>query len=153
MHKIDLGQSIAIIANVGVILGIVFLAFELRQNTDVMELQVSQLNLERQTDDLADYYRYPDLRRAYVKFAQGERLTVDEDFILGAYAARVFATWRWRYEEQDGRGLPVEAMQRAFYENTIGETTSPMMAHYWQYYRESIDPEFREWFESNVAIR
>ena len=33
MKKIDLGQTIQIIANVGVISGIVFLAFELQQNT------------------------------------------------------------------------------------------------------------------------
>jgi hypothetical protein len=33
MKKIDLGQTIQVIANVGVIAGIIFLAFELRQNT------------------------------------------------------------------------------------------------------------------------
>ena len=33
MKKIDLGQTIQILANVGVLAGILFLAFELRQNT------------------------------------------------------------------------------------------------------------------------
>jgi hypothetical protein len=33
MKKIDLGQMITILANLGVIAGIVFLAFEIRQNT------------------------------------------------------------------------------------------------------------------------
>ena len=107
MRKIDVGQTVTILANIGVILGILFLAFELQQNTDVMEMQISERNLERQTDDLADYYRYQDLRRAYVKFANGEPLTDDEDFILAAYATRVFVTWAWRYGQQEGRGLPV----------------------------------------------
>ena len=36
MKKIDLGQTITILANVGVIAGIVFLAIELRQNNEYM---------------------------------------------------------------------------------------------------------------------
>ena len=36
MKKIDLGQTISILANVGVIAGIVFLGFELRQNNALM---------------------------------------------------------------------------------------------------------------------
>ncbi len=32
MKKLDLGQTITILANVGVIAGIVFLGYELRQN-------------------------------------------------------------------------------------------------------------------------
>ena len=42
MKKIDLGQAIAILANVGVIAGIAFLAFELRQNTQAVELASAQ---------------------------------------------------------------------------------------------------------------
>jgi len=37
MKKIDLGQTIAILANVGVIAGIVFLAIEVRQNTESID--------------------------------------------------------------------------------------------------------------------
>ena len=36
MKKIDLGQTLTILANVGVIAGIVFLGYELRQNTLVL---------------------------------------------------------------------------------------------------------------------
>ena len=41
MNKIDLGQSITILANVGVIVGIVFLLFEIRQNTAQLRSQAS----------------------------------------------------------------------------------------------------------------
>lgn len=46
MKKIDLGQTISVIANVGVILGIVFLAVELDQNQQILE---QQLTLDRLT--------------------------------------------------------------------------------------------------------
>lgn len=42
MKKIDLGQTINTIANLGVIAGIVFLAIELRQNNKQLELQSYQ---------------------------------------------------------------------------------------------------------------
>lgn len=42
MKKIELGQTIQILANIGVIAGIVFLAFELHQNNEQLELQSYQ---------------------------------------------------------------------------------------------------------------
>jgi len=37
--KIDLGQTISVLANVGVIAGIVFLGYELRQNNSLLASQ------------------------------------------------------------------------------------------------------------------
>ena len=36
MKKLDLGQTITILANIGVIAGIVFLGLEIRQNNELM---------------------------------------------------------------------------------------------------------------------
>ena len=47
MKKIDLGQTITILANDGVIAGIGFLAYELRQNKEVLQLQVEGERRER----------------------------------------------------------------------------------------------------------
>jgi hypothetical protein len=57
MKKIDLGQTITILANVGVITGIAFLAAELRQNNEMMRAQTrndiaqSVIELLRDTAD------------------------------------------------------------------------------------------------------
>lgn len=42
MKKIDIGQAVTILANVGVIAGIVFLVFELQQNTQAVRLASAQ---------------------------------------------------------------------------------------------------------------
>jgi hypothetical protein len=42
MNKINLGQTITILANLGVIAGIVFVVFELRQNTRAVQLASAQ---------------------------------------------------------------------------------------------------------------
>jgi hypothetical protein len=39
MKKIDLGQTISIVANIGVVAGIVFLGIEIRQNTQALEAE------------------------------------------------------------------------------------------------------------------
>jgi hypothetical protein len=43
MKKIDLGQTITILANVGVIAGIVFLAIELQQNNALLETEIRSI--------------------------------------------------------------------------------------------------------------
>ena len=50
MKKIDIGQTITILANVGVIAGIVFLAFELRQNNSLLAAQASFSRLSIATE-------------------------------------------------------------------------------------------------------
>jgi hypothetical protein len=42
MKKIDLGQTIQMLANIGVIAGIAFLAVEISQNTGMLEAQMEQ---------------------------------------------------------------------------------------------------------------
>ena len=42
MKKMDLGQTLQILANFGVIAGIVFLAIEIRQNTDSQRMLAAQ---------------------------------------------------------------------------------------------------------------
>jgi len=42
MKKIDLAQTVTILANLGVIAGIVFLGIEIRQNSALMRVQINQ---------------------------------------------------------------------------------------------------------------
>ena len=41
MKKIDVSQTLGILANIGVIAGIIFLAVELQQNNELLEAEVS----------------------------------------------------------------------------------------------------------------
>ena len=56
MKKIDLGQTITILANVGVIAGIVFLAVELQQNNEMIRGQ-TRSQLARDVIDLFETNR------------------------------------------------------------------------------------------------
>jgi hypothetical protein len=74
MKKIDLGQTIQLLANVGVVAGIVFLAFEVRQNNQFLVADQATVRAEEVTKlDGLDRERqllilaYPELRALYVK--------------------------------------------------------------------------------------
>ncbi len=73
MKKIDLGQTVSIIANLGVIAGIVFLAIELSQNTDAMRSQTVQA-LQSEYREIFDFS--PNVAEAAMK-ATADRTPID----------------------------------------------------------------------------
>ena len=78
MKKIDLGQTITILANIGVLAGIVFLAVELRQNSELMRIQINQARadaamLNNEQSFNSDYI--PTIR---VKISEGQELTGED---------------------------------------------------------------------------
>lgn len=48
----DLGQTLQIIANIGVLVGLVFLAMELSQNTDAMRSHRNEAEISAKSDRL-----------------------------------------------------------------------------------------------------
>jgi hypothetical protein len=69
MKRIDLGQTIAILANVGVIAGIVFLALELRQN----QASLDEANALNRADSATEALQY--FNEVRTLLAQDEKLS------------------------------------------------------------------------------
>ena len=67
MKKIDLGQTITILANLGVIAGIVFLAVELRQNNALLQAQSRSDQNDRIISNVEAVYQNTDLATAVAK--------------------------------------------------------------------------------------
>ena len=78
MKKIDLGQTIAILANVGVIAGIVFLGLEIRQSTAVAQASSYQQSAAEIADVRMAIASDPELTRLYHLF-QSDQLAGDLD--------------------------------------------------------------------------
>ena len=86
MKKIDLGQTMGILANLGVIAGIVFLAIEVRQNQETLEEQ-NTLAVLAARDAAFDTYsaartrllENPELFGVWTKGRNGEPLTALEN--------------------------------------------------------------------------
>jgi hypothetical protein len=89
MKKIDLGQTIAILANVGVITGIVFLAIEISQNTAMIEAQMSQDRAETAMSLAQSLYNSDYLPPILAAIDEGRELSIVEQRRFGDYIRAV----------------------------------------------------------------
>ena len=72
MKKIDFGQMFAILANVGVLVGIVFLAVEIQQNSEALGVQARQDRQNVRRSIMTRTVDNPELGRALYKAQNGE---------------------------------------------------------------------------------
>ena len=87
MKKLDLSQTVSILANIGVIAGIVFLGIELRQNNELMAAEARFNNMSLSTQAFA-ISSQPDIAAIYVKDRNGEELTEVEYFMIESHWMR-----------------------------------------------------------------
>lgn len=146
MKGFDLGQAIQVLANVGVIAGILFLAIEIRQNN---ELLATQARYER--DDIARsgsvrFIENPELIRVTVKVQNGEPLTQEETFLLELSCSLTLQNYSYVYREYrngllDERFLPAGGSFRR----------CPDWEALWEQQKQVFDPEFIQWAEENIV--
>ncbi len=99
MKKLDIGQTLGILANVGVIAGIVFLGFELRQNNSFLAAQArSQLTANRISANEMELV--PENLSVINKAQNGEELTQEETLRLRFIGTGIFVRWEAEYKEQ-----------------------------------------------------
>jgi hypothetical protein len=147
MKKIDVGQTIQMLANVGVVAGIVFLAFELQQNNELLaaEARVNQLEARRGT--ALQLTNNPQLAGILYRLQNGEAVTPEEHYQFTWLARDAFARWEWQFEEYK-RGfiakdsLPVDAWAGWF-------RTFPEMKDEWDAAAAGA-PDFRRFMDENV---
>ena len=99
MTKIDLGQTAQILANLGVIAGIVLLGIELQQNNALLGAQARASRAQVRVDALTAVTSSPELLHAYLNQRHGEPLTAMDQLVLDLDAARVLVTWQYVYGE------------------------------------------------------
>ena len=141
MKTIDLGQSIGIVANLGVIAGILLLVYELGQNRALIAAQtrdslsqaiVSALREEAGNSVLADIARRADA---------GEPLTPTEQSQYRAYTISWFRLWEdQHYQYRVGLYDELEfAAVRRVWVNRLQRTA---MRQPWCRLREEFSPDF-----------
>jgi hypothetical protein len=134
MKKIDLGQTITVLANVGVIAGIAFLAFELRQNTQAVELASAQSYLTGGSELDLRIATDTNLASLLISGDSQQPLGAVEDLQLERWNYAVFRQW-----------------ETAQYLTAIGALDESL----WIAYRQEIEkillrsPSMQEYWHSN----
>ena len=109
MKKIDPGQAITILANVGVLVGIVLLVFELNQNRDMMRAQTRNEISRGAMDLLAIGATSEPLARVLVRANAGEELSPEENIMFINRAELTFRLWEnVNYQFRQGLFDPTE---------------------------------------------
>ena len=93
MKKIDPGQTIAIFANIGVLVGIALLIFELNQNRNMMRAQTRNEISRGAMDLLITGATSEPLAAVMVRANAGEKLSAEENFMFLNRAELTFRLW------------------------------------------------------------
>ena len=149
MKKIDLGQAISILANVGVIGGIVFLAMELRQNNSFLAAQASYMQFsverERRTRTMENRANLTDISR---RANAGEELTQTERQQLYALNRDTLDSWQWQFRENQAGRLETRFMNIEDWRALWGFNSG--IREIYQQTLNRRNPEFIQFMEENV---
>ena len=93
MKKIDLGQTITIFANLGVLVGILLLVYELSQNEQMMRAQTRNAVTDTVIRLMIDEADNDALQEISLKIESGESLSRSERTLLRRHDAARFRLW------------------------------------------------------------
>ena len=150
MKKVDFGQAITVLANVGVIAGIVFLAVELQQNNALLESQVRATRTMMRQDFFRDLFANPELTRLIVKASDGQELTEEEDLRIFWLNTSVLTAWWTVYDEYSKGLIEEESIEVEQWRATFHERL-PKMRETWELQKIGRPVDFIEFMERNVV--
>lgn len=152
MKKIDLGQTITILANVGVIAGIFFLGVELRQNNELLAAQARSDLANRRTGFMEIIMQSPDLSELVVKASSNVPMTAAEQVRFSQVGRRIIASWESLYlEVYNGvfaqESLPIREW-RGLYYGVAGPDYQLRQA--WESFEKTATPQFVAFMQESV---
>jgi hypothetical protein len=143
MKKIDLGQAIGILANVGVLAGIIILAIEISQNTTVARSAARQAIAEMVSNTTMLAVENENVARLSLKFFNGEPLTEIERLQA---MSRWYSTMRdWEnihYQYQ--AGMLTEDEWNGFRLNLKSLFGLPILQEFWANEHQFFSGRFQE---------
>jgi hypothetical protein len=137
MNKIDVGQTISIFANLGVVAGIIFLGIELRQNNDQLAAQITINQHQIRTADVGRFAQDPSLAALILKARKGEQLSEVEREQLYWISAGRFLNWQLNYRLGALRPENVRTIRAALQRDRY-------LLEFWTEFESSLSRDFVE---------
>ena len=149
MKKIDVGQVVGILANIGVVAGIIFLAIEVGQNNELMRAAARDAQNQRVMNYVEQVYMTPGLAEIIVRARNGAPLTEAEDLILFHRQLRLLRGFEVQYREymQGAVDSLPQSWGKHFY---VGQNRNPPLIGVWEEAKTTLRPEFVKYVEENV---
>lgn len=146
MKKIDLGQTISILANLGVIAGIVFLGIELQQNNALLAAESRAASLGNRMN-LREKALDPQIAEVIVRANLNQDLTPVQRLQLFTLHRMQMEQWEWAYAEAElgeGQLPPLDSIRDLF-------SRFPGLDEFWKENKQAFPSEFREWVDETLV--
>jgi len=153
MKKIDLGQMIAIFANIGVIGGIAFLALEVNQNNRLLRAQAASSMVDARNEIRTLIIGSEEVAEFWARVSSGEVLSKADELRLQANTERALLNWQFQYEQYlEGNLSESQLRIESWRENVRGSGSRPMpqFLEVWQSFQADLTPEFVEFMQDRV---
>ena len=148
MKRIDLGTAMTLVANVGVIGGILLLAYELRQNNELMSAEARQVRTSMVVDSWRFSAEHGDLAEIRGREKNGEEVTDVERRRVDDYVMSVYVMLDWTFQELSANSPEMSQVREVQRYNFVNV---PEYRRVWEVRKNSFRPEFVQWMEENVA--
>jgi hypothetical protein len=153
MTKSNVGQAISIFAEVGVILSIVLLAYELHQNNELLQSQANLVLLQNRLAGAQLLTSDDGLGMALVKERADDELSPLDRLKLENYYYLTLSKWEWEHRQNvagliASANLPVDDWRAVF-------SSFPGFARLWSDdgFRKRFSSDFVSYVDDNVAGR
>ena len=148
MRKIDLGQTLGILANLGVLAGIVFLAYELRQNTLTTQLSATESFTAALTNIELFIVENSEFSQLLQKSIAGEAISASEQFRLDVFYRAVLRLWQTTHYQYLNAVLDegIWDGQRQGYLSTLAGDQG--LQAYWRENNARYTPQFNEFIKT-----
>ena len=141
-------ETAEVLGVLGIIAGIVFLGFELRQNNELMEADARFNRLSIVTDAWRFSAEHGDLTELRVRSDNDEALSDAEERRVTATIMAVYVLLEWTYIEL---GEDSTALNQVREVQLYNFANYPTYGRVWEARKQSFDPAFVQWLEANVV--
>jgi hypothetical protein len=130
-------------ANIGVIAGILLLAYELRQNNDFMGAEARYNRLIINTENYGRMAENREFAELWLKASDNEQLSRSEQIQIDSFLVKAFLVREWSYRELPESELPIERWRR-------NHRQIERYKIVWERERLNFDPGFVQFMEESV---
>ena len=149
MNTDSLNKWLTLTANIGVLAGILFLGFELRQNNELLTAQGRAVRAELRQASFVLMVENRDLRLALIKSQNDETLTPDEKILVRTFASQAIINWQSSWLELDAGLLDLEDLSPEGWRTDFQRYQA--VANQWQEMKYRLRSDFVAWMEENVV--
>jgi hypothetical protein len=151
LHKIDIIQIIQILANIGVVAGIIFLGYELRQNTVATQLSAASDYEDSLSEVELLIASNPEFANLLQKGIDGDDLTDTELLRLTTFYRRVLRGWQVSYYQNVRGALDDELWhgQVDSYSRTLRKDAG--LRSYWEQNKFTFSEGFNDLMSSMLV--